>query len=146
MWFIWDALIENTGKIFHRYSQYLIYREFYNGWWNILNHTTKKEWINIFTLLFMITFVGNQQKLFRLSMVCLPLIHLLIILFLFSLPISMFHFCELVCSLLYSSMNLLALVVVKFLNMLLCFYLNSSLLYASSRIRTLNKLYKYFLP
>ena len=95
---------------------------------------------------FYITFVGNQQKLFRLSMVCLPLIHLLIILFLFSLPISMFHFCELVCSLLYSSMNLLALVVVKFVNMLLCFYLNSSLLYASSRIRTLNKLYKYFLP
>ena len=52
----------------------------------------------------------------------------------------LFHFCELVCSLRYSSMNLLALVV-KFLNMLLCFYLNSSLLYASSRIRILNKLY-----
>ena len=96
------------------------------------------------TSFFFITFVLNPQKLFRLSMVCLPLIHLLIILFLFSLPISMFHFCELVCSLLYSSMNLLALVVVKFLNMLLCFYLNSSLLYASSRIRTLNKLYINF--
>ena len=52
----------------------------------------------------------------------------------------LFHFCELVCSLRYSSMNLLALVV-KFLNMLLCFYVNSSLLYASSRIRILNKLY-----
>ena len=66
-------------------------------------------------------------------------IHLLII-HVFVCPF-LFHFCELVCSLLYSSMNLLALVV-KFLNMLLCFYLNSSLLYASSIIRTLNKLYK----
>ena len=55
----------------------------------------------------------------------------------------LFHFCELVCSLRYSSMNLLALMV-KFLNMLLCFYLNSSLLYASSIIRTLNKLYKLY--
>ena len=46
----------------------------------------------------------------------------------------LFHFCELVCLLCYSSMNLLASAV-KFLNMLLCFYLNSSLLHASTRIR-----------
>ena len=37
------------------------------------------------TSFFFITFVLNPQKLFRLSMVCLPLIHLLIILFLCSL-------------------------------------------------------------
>ena len=128
-----DSVVPDLYIFFHHCSNIIIY-------WTL----SKKQNESIFSHFFLYYICRKPKKLFRLSIVCLPLIHLLIILFLFSLPISMFHFCELVCSLLYSSMNLLALVVVKFLNMLLCFYLNSSLLYASSRIRTLNKLYKSF--
>ena len=102
----------------------------------------KKNLINIFTLLaFMYSTYQKGTQINGLFTIHSSSHYIYI--FSLSCPF-LFHFCELVCSLLYSSMNLLALVVVKFLNMLLCFYLNSSLLYASSRIRILNKLYTIY--